>query len=114
MPKARTRVSKSHVKVGDMVFVLSGKDKKKRGRIVALSASEKKALVSGINKVKKHLKARRIGDDSGIVEVEAPIRTDKLQVVCPNCDSPTRVGHELNQKNIKVRVCKKCKKQFAK
>ena len=114
MLKAKTRVLKSHVKVGDMVFVLSGKDKKKRGRIIALSTREKKALVSGINKVKKHLKARKIGDDSGIVEVEAPICTDKLQVVCPNCDSPTRVGHELNQKNIKVRVCKKCKKQFAK
>ena len=114
MLKANTRVLKSHVKVGDMVCVISGKDKKKRGRVIALSTREKKALVSGINKVKKHLKARKIGDDSGIIEVEAPIRTDKLQVVCPNCDSPTRVGHELNQKNIKVRVCKKCKKQFTK
>ena len=110
----KTRILKSHVKIGDMVCVLSGKDKKKRGRVIALSARAKKALVSGINKVKKHLKARRIGDDSGIVEVEAPIRTDKLQVVCPHCDVPTRVGHELNEKNVKVRVCKKCKKQFAK
>lgn len=110
----KTRILKSHIKVGDMVFVISGKDRKKRGRVIALSIGEKKALVSGINKVKKHLKARKIGDDSGIIEVEAPIRTDKLQVVCPNCDMPTRVGHELNEKKIKVRVCKKCKKQFVK
>lgn len=110
----KTRVLKSHIKVGDMVLVLSGKDKKKRGRVIALSIRDEKALVSGINKVHKHLKARKIGDDSGIVEVEAPIRTSKLQVVCPNCDVPTRMGHTFNEKNVKVRVCKKCKKQLNK
>ena len=50
----KTCILKSHVKIGDMVCVLSGKDKKKRGRVIALSARAKKALVSGINKVKKH------------------------------------------------------------
>lgn len=103
---------KSHVKVGDLVMVLSGKYKSKRGRIIALSPRESKALVSGINKVKKHMKARKAGDESGIIEVEAPIRTCKLQLVCPSCDSPTRVGHRIDFEKNKFRYCKKCKKDI--
>lgn len=113
MKKSVKTPCKVHIKVGDMVSVLSGKDKKKRGRVIAVSAREGKALVSGINKVKKHLKARRIGDDTGIVEAEAPIYTCKLQIICPHCDKTTRVERKINDQDIKVRVCKKCKKEIS-
>ena len=104
---------KCHVKVGDNVAILSGKDKNKQGRIVALSPREGKAIVSGINKVKKHLKARKVGDDIGIIEVEAPIYTCKLQLICPKCNKQTRIAHKLNSKNVKVRVCKKCNNEIS-
>ena len=105
-------VKKRHVKVGDMVVIISGRDRSKRGRVIALGVNEGKAIVSGLNKVHKHLKARRAGDESGVLEVEAPICTDKLQLICPHCNSATRVGHRMNDKNLKVRFCKKCKKDI--
>lgn len=106
-------LKKCHVKVGDNVVVLSGKDKNKQGRIIALSPREGKAIVSGLNKVKKHLKARKVGDDTGILEVEAPIYTCKLQLICPKCNQKTRISHKLNDKNVKVRFCKKCNKEIS-
>ena len=106
------KMRKCHVKVGDMVAIISGRDRSKRGRIIALSPKEGKAIVSGLNKVHKHLKARKVGDDSGVLEVEAPICTDKLQLVCPHCDAATRVGRRVNDKNLRVRFCKKCKKDI--
>jgi len=104
---------KCHVKVGDLVVAISGKDKSKKGRIIAVSPLEGKALVSGVNIVKKHMKARKAGDESGIISVEAPIRTCKLKLVCPSCNSPTRIGRRMNSENKKVRYCKKCKKDIS-
>lgn len=101
-----------NIKVGDQVLVRSGKDRKKRGRVLAISIKENKALVSGVMIVSKHVKARKVGDQSGIVRTESAINCCKLQLVCPNCDSPTRVAHRFDENGTKFRVCKKCRKDI--
>lgn len=100
--------NKIHVRVGDMVCVICGKDKKKRGRVIAVSRSEGKAIVSGVMIISKHVKARKAGDESGIIKTESAIRTCKLQVVCPKCDKSTRIAHSIDENGIKKRICKKC------
>ncbi|MCL1831387.1 MAG: 50S ribosomal protein L24 [Oscillospiraceae bacterium] len=110
-----------HVKTGDTVILRTGKYKDKfskpgvrrTGKVVGVSPKEGKVIVEGINKVKKHVKPRRVGEPGGIIEAEAPIYACKVQLVCPKCDSPTRVGHRFEEtKGVtkKIRVCKKCDK----
>ena len=103
-----------NIKVGDQVLVRSGKDKKKRGRVIAISIKENKAIVSGVMIISKHVKPRKVGDQSGIVKTESAIRCEKLQLICPNCNSPTRVGHRFGDDGVKFRVCKKCKQDIVK
>ena len=106
-------MNKVHIKVGDMVSVRCGKDKKKRGRVLAISKREKKAIVQGVMVVSKHVKPRKVGDESGIVKTESALYTCKLQLVCPSCDSATRVGHRINDDGKKIRFCKKCNKEIS-
>ena len=98
------------VKTGDTVVLLTGDDKYrgKKGRVLAVSPKEGKVIVEGINVVKKHVKPREAGDPSGIIETESAIYASKVQVVCPKCDKPTRVGHKTAEDGAKERVCKKC------
>ena len=96
------------VKTGDTVVLLTGdkKDKGKKGKVLAVSPAEGKVIVEGINIVKKHVKPRKAGDSSGIIETEGAIYASKVQVVCPKCGKPTRVGHKITEDGAKVRVCK--------
>ncbi len=98
------------VKTGDTVVLLTGDDKYrgKKGKVLAVSPKEGKVIVEGINVVKKHVKPRKAGDPSGIIETESAIYASKVQVVCPKCDKPTRVGHKIAEDGAKERVCKKC------
>ena len=108
-------MSKVHVKTGDQVVVINGKDRGARGKVLAVSPSEDKVIVEGINVVKKHVKPRKMGEPGGIIEAEAALYASKVQLVCPECGKPTRVGHtfeEKGDKKIKLRVCKKCGKSF--
>ena len=96
------------VKTGDTVVLLTGdkKDKGKKGKVLAVSPKEGKVIVEGLNIVKKHVKPRKAGDPSGIIETEGAIYASKVQVVCPKCGKATRVGHKINEDGTKVRVCK--------
>ena len=105
-------MSKLHIKVGDMVAVRCGKDKKKRGRVLAVSKREQKAIVQGVMMVSKHVKPRKVGDESGIIKTESALYACKLQLVCPHCDAATRVGHRFDDNGKKVRFCKKCDKNI--
>ncbi|MBQ2797802.1 MAG: 50S ribosomal protein L24 [Ruminiclostridium sp.] len=96
-----------HVKTGDNVQIISGKDKGKQGKVLEVSIKEQKVIVEGRNLVTKHVKPRRQGEQGGIVKAEAPIYACKVMPVCPKCDKPTRVGHEIKGEK-KIRVCKKC------
>lgn len=96
-----------HVKTGDNVQIMSGKDKGKQGKVLEVSPKEKKVIVEGRNLVTKHVKPRRQGEQGGLVKAEAPIYACKVMPVCPKCSKPTRVGNEIKG-DKKVRVCKHC------
>ena len=91
----------------DTVSVLSGKDRGKRGRILSMLPGKHAALVEQINLL-KHFE-RRTGRDQpgGVIAREAPIRLDKLALVCSRCGKPTRVGFRVRD-GTKQRVCKRC------
>jgi len=100
------------IKIGDKVKVLSGKDRGKTGRVVALLINEAKLVVSKINYVKKHKKQTgNQKDPGGIIQVEAPINRSKVMLICPSCEKGTRVGFSLKGES-KKRTCKKCNAQI--
>ena len=99
-------MSNLHVKKGDTVLVLSGKNRGKQGKVLEVSPKEGKVIVEKVNVVKKHVKPKRQGEAGGIVDAESAIYACKVQVVCPKCKMPTRVGHKVLEDGTKVRVCK--------
>ncbi len=101
-------MNKVHVKTGDTVVVLSGKDKGKKGKVLAVSPKEGKVIVEKINIVSKHIKPRRMGEPGGIIKAEGAMYASKVQVVCPRCKEPTRVGHKIYEDGTKSRICVKC------
>ena len=101
--------NKVHVKTGDTVVVLSGKDKGKKGQVLAVSPSEGKVIVEKVNMVSKHVKPRKMGEQGGIIKAEGAMYASKVQIVCPRCKQPTRVGHKVNNDGTKERICVKCK-----
>ena len=104
-------MEKVHVKTGDNVMVISGKDAGKTGKVLAVSPTEGKVIVEGLNMVTKHVKPRRQGEQGGIVKAEGAMYASKVMPVCPKCNKATRIGHsEVDGK--KVRVCKKCGAQL--
>ena len=107
-------MSKMNIKTGDTVVILTGDDKNrgKTGKVLEVSPKEGKVIVEGLNMVKKHVKPRKAGDPSGIIETESPIYACKVQVVCPKCNKPTRVGHKIYADGKKDRMCKKCGETF--
>ncbi|WP_407382683.1 50S ribosomal protein L24 [Ruminococcus sp.] len=101
-------MNKVHVKTGDTVVVLSGKDKGKKGKVLAVSPKEGKVIVEKINIVSKHIKPRRMGEPGGIIKAEGAMYASKVQVICPRCKKPTRVGHKIYEDGTKSRICVKC------
>ena len=101
-------MSKVHVKTGDTVVVLSGKDKGKQGKVLAVSPKEGKVIVEKINMVSKHVKPRKMGEPGGIIKAEGAMYACKVQLVCPRCKKPTRIGHKLFEDGKKARICVKC------
>ena len=95
------------IKKGDNVQVLFGNDKGKTGEVLEVNPKADKIIVKDVNIRKKHVKARRQGEESGIISVECPIPTSKVNVVCSKCGKTTKVGYSV-EKDQKVRVCKKC------
>ena len=97
-----------HVKTGDTVQILSGKDRGKQGKVMAVSPKEGKVIVEKCNMVTKHVKPRRMGETGGIVKAEGAMYACKVQIVCPHCVKPTRVAHKILEDGSKERICKKC------
>ena len=97
-----------NVRKDDIVVVLSGKDKGKKGKVMIADPKNGKVVVEGVNVAKRHLKARRPGEEGGIISKETPIYASKVMRVCPKCGKPTREAHKFLKDGEKVRVCKKC------
>ena len=96
-----------HVKKGDNVLVIAGKDKGKSGKVLAAIPADNAVVVSGINIVSKHKKPRSAQDKGGIIKKENKIDSSNVQIICPVCGKATRVAHAVVDGN-KVRTCKKC------
>ena len=99
-------MSKVHVKTGDEVIVIQGKDRGRKGKVLQVSPSEGKVIVEGVNIVSKHVKPRKMGEPGGILKAESALYADKVQLICPKCGQATRVGHVI-ENGKKFRVCKK-------
>ncbi len=108
------------IRKGDLVQILSGKDRGKQGRVIEARPDERRVLVENLNVVKRHTKPRPMRDANrmggttmmpgGVIDMPAPLPVSKVMVVCPVCNLPTRVGHvfrEVKGKQEKIRVCKR-------
>jgi large subunit ribosomal protein L24 len=108
------------VKKGDLVQILTGKDRGKQGRVLEARPRERRVIVENLNVIKRHTKPRPIRDASrmggtqiapgGIVEKAAPVPVANVMLVCPVCKLPTRVGireKEVKGEIVRVRVCKR-------
>ena len=96
----------------DLVQVLAGRDRGKRGQVRRVLPDRQRVLVQGVNVVKKHMRPRQLGTQAGIIEMEAPIHWSNVALVCPDCDRPTRVGFRLRPDDVKVRYCKRCEEDL--
>lgn len=98
---------KMNIKKGDTVYVITGKDKGKSGKITAVYSDKNKVLIENVNIVTKHQKPKSQQDKGGIVKKPAPVDASNVMVVCPVCNKATRISHkEIDGK--KARICKKC------
>jgi large subunit ribosomal protein L24 len=99
------------IKKGDTVKVLYGKERGKRGTVVAIDPKKGRVIVEGLNLYKKHIKGDGRTRTSEVVTVEMPFYISKVMLVCPLCDKPTRVALRQEGKS-KIRVCKECEKDI--
>ncbi|TCS81537.1 50S ribosomal protein L24 [Tepidibacillus fermentans] len=105
--KSSKQANKLHVKKGDTVIVISGKDKGKKGRVLAAFPKEGRVLVEGVNLVKKHTRPSQANPEGGIITQEAPIHSSNVMLVDPKTGEVTRVGHKILDNGKKVRIAKK-------
>ena len=97
------------VRKNDTVIVVGGKDRGKRGRILRVLPDRNRVIVEGVNFIKRHTRPNpQRNVKGGVVEREASLHVSNVQIVCPECGAPTRIGHQLLGDGRKVRVCRKC------
>jgi large subunit ribosomal protein L24 len=99
---------KLHVKKGDMVRVIAGKEKGKSGKITAIFSDKGRVVVENLNTVKRHTRPSRANTEGGIIEKEAPMSASNVLLLCGSCNQATRTGMRVLDDGSKVRFCKKC------
>ena len=98
-----------HIKKNDMVYVLSGKDRGKTGKVLKVFLDKSRAVVEGLNYIQKHTRPNpQKNVKGGILPKESPIHISNLMVVCKRCNKHSRAGINVMQDGRKVRVCKNC------
>ena len=101
------------IRTNDMVHIASGADRGKRGKVVRILDEDGTVLVEGIHMVFEHVrKSRKNPQGGGRLEREAPVALSKVRLVCPHCDKPTRTGRAVVDGGVRLRVCRKCKKEI--
>lgn len=103
---------KLHVKSGDTVEIISGKDKGKRGKVLATIPKSGKILVENLNMITVHSKPQGMNQQGGIIKREGPINASKVMPVCASCNKRTRVGKRMLEDGTRVRTCKVCGETF--
>jgi large subunit ribosomal protein L24 len=97
------------IRKNDDVVVTTGKDRGKRGRVLKVLPEKNRLIVEGVNFIKRHTKPnpqRQV--KGGVMEREAPLHASNVQLVCPECGKPTRLGKRILGDGRKVRICRKC------
>ena len=98
------------VKKNDQVVVVAGRDRGKRGRVLSVQPDKGRVVVEGVNFIKRHTRPNpQKNVKGGIVEREAGLSASNVQLVCPECGRPTRVGRQVLDDGRRVRYCVKCK-----
>ncbi len=101
------QVSRTRLRKGDRVRVLSGKDRGKEGEIMRSLPAQGKVIVDGVNVAKRHTRPVRATMQGGIIDKDMPVAVSTVAIVCPQC-GPTRIGTRVDEQGRKVRVCRKC------
>ena len=97
------------IRKNDQVIVRAGKDRGKKGRVLSVVPSTNRVVVEGVNLIKRHTKPNpQRNVKGGLVEREAGLHASNVQVVCPECGKPTRLGSRVLGDGRKVRICRKC------
>ncbi|HPX93290.1 MAG TPA: 50S ribosomal protein L24 [Bacillota bacterium] len=100
--------NKLHVKVDDQVYVLTGKDAGKTGKIIAAYPAKGRVIVEGVNIATRHVKPRSQTQQGGIIRQEMPIDASNVMLVCQKCKRPSKTGRKYLENGDKVRFCKSC------
>ncbi len=100
------------IKKGDTIEVIRGDDKGKKGKVLNLIPGGKRALVEGINLVKKHKRKTQQDQQGGVVSIETPISLSNLMLFCKRCNAPVKVGFLALTDGTKSRICKTCKEEL--
>jgi len=109
MERKFNKQQKFHVKTGDTVLVISGNEKGKKGKILKMLTDKQRAIVEGLNIVKKHIKPSAQNPQGGIIKKEAGIHISNLMLIDPKTGEPTRIGRRRNEKGKLQRYSKKTK-----
>lgn len=105
-------MTKMHVKKGDTVKVISGKDRGKVGEVKRSIPSTGRVVVEKVNMMKKAMRPTQQNPQGGISTMEAPLDASNVMLVCPSCNEATRVAHKRTEAGKLIRVCKKCGKDI--
>jgi len=96
------------IKKSDYVVIISGKEKGKKGKVLAVNDKGRRLLVEGMNKVKRHLKPSKQFPEGGIIEKESSIHISNIMLYCKKCNKGVRYRNHIVEKNRKVKLCSKC------
>ena len=97
------------IRKNDSVIVTTGRDRGKRGRVLRVIPEKQRVIVEGVNFIKRHTRPNpQKNIKGGIVEREASLHASNVQLVCPECQAMTRVGHRVLNDGRKIRICRKC------
>ena len=103
----------SLLKKNDVVSVISGKDRGKKGKVLLVFPKKESLLVEGVNTARKHMRRRSAEDPKGgIMNIEKPLHLSKVQYFCGRCNRPVRLGMKIGTDGSHVRVCRRCKEEL--
>lgn len=97
------------IKRGDTVQVIKGKDRGKKGKVLQILSQGKRAIVEGLNLVKKHKRRTQTDQQGGVVSIEMPISLPNIMLFCKQCNRPVRAGFSILKDGTKSRICRSCK-----
>ena len=102
-----TEQTSNYLKTGDSVVVIAGKEKGKKGEITRVLRDDNRVVIGGLNLVKRHQRAQRVGDETGITNKEAPLHVSNVMIADPKTGEATKIGHTTLKDGTKVRFAKK-------